>query len=170
MRWIIGVLVAALAGLAFAQASVTTIGRGQTLILTIGEINHTYTLLDTRVGVDMDEAKLLDIQYKSGLIYVLLDVTGPSNRAGGSYQCGAGFESSLVWLRLKRWRLLEIRAVRYNSCWYSLEFDVPLKRSGALYTISFMNFGAMKDKTATYDRARPELGIALTGRPMTVPK
>ena len=140
------------------------------LILTVDRIRYSYTLSDTRVGVDMDEAKLLDIQHKSGLTYVLLDINGPSNRAGGSHQCGAGIESSLVWLRLKRWQLLEVRAVRYGSCWFSLESDVPLKRSGTLYTISFMDFGAIKAKTVTYDRARPELGFALTGRPMAVPK
>ena len=160
----------ALVGLAFARESVVASGRGQRLTLTVAKIHYTYTLSDARVGVDMDEAKLLDIQHKNGLAYVLLDINGPSRRNGGARQCGAGYERSLVWLRLERWRLLEVRAVRYDSCWYTLEFDVPLKQSGWLYTISFMDFGAVKHKTATYDRARPELGFALTGRLMTVPK
>ena len=170
MQWIVVVLVAALVGSAFAQTSVTAVGRGQTLTLTVGKIHYTYTLSDMRIGVDMDEAKLLDIQHKNGLAYVLLDINGPSRRNGGARQCGAGYERSLVWLRLERWRLLEVRAVRYDSCWYTLESDVPLKQSGSLFTIAFMDFGAMKDKIATYDRARPELGFALTGRPMTLPK
>jgi hypothetical protein len=158
-----------LVGLAFAQDVVTAIGRGYTLILTADRTRHAYTLSETRVGVDMDQAKALEFQNKNGLTYVLLDITGPSRRNGGARQCGAGSESSLVWLRLQRWRLLEIRAVRYYSCWFSIDYAKP-ERQGTLYTISFSDFSAMKDKTVTYDRAHPELGLVLTERPMPAPK
>jgi hypothetical protein len=166
MRWMIGVFVVACVGLAFAGDSVKVIGRGQKLILTVGSTRHIYTLSEARIGVDMDEVSLVDVQHKNGLTYVVLTVYGPSRRNGGAHECGAGYESSLVWLRLKRWHLLEIRSVKYESCWYSLESDAPPKRRGSLYTIAFSDFGAMKDKTVTYDRAHPELAFALTGSPM----
>jgi hypothetical protein len=160
---------AALVGLAFAQDVVKATGRGHTLTLTADGTRHTYTLSETRVGVDMDQAKVLDFQNKNGLTYVLLDINGPSRRNGGARQCGAGSESSLVWLRLKRWRLLEIRSVLYESCWFSIDYTEP-ERHGAFYTISSSDFSVMKDKTVTYDQAHPERGLALTGRPMPAPK
>ncbi len=170
MQRIICVLVAVvLLGLAFAQNSVKATGRGHTLILNVDGVRHTYTLSDKRVGVDMDQARVLEFQRKNGLNYVLLDISGPSNRAGGSHQCGAGYERSLVWLRLQRWRLLEIRSVLYESCWFSIDYAKP-ERQGTLYTISFSDFSAMKDKMVTYDRAHPELGLSLTGHPMPAPK
>jgi hypothetical protein len=156
-------------GLAFAQNSVKATGRGHTLILTADGTRHTYTLSEKRVGVDMDQAKVLEFQNKNGLTYVLLDINGPSRRNGGARQCGAGSESSLVWLRLKRWHLLEIRSVLYESCWFSIDYAKP-ERQGTLYTISFSDFSAMKDKTVMYDRAHPELGLVLTGRSMPAPK
>jgi hypothetical protein len=162
---IIGVFIAALIGLAFAQNSVKSTGRGQTLSLNVDGVRRTYTLSEKRVGVEMDRARVLEFQRKNGLNYVLLDISGPSNRAGGSHQCGAGRESSLVWLRLKGRRLLEIQSVLYESCWFSIDYAKP-ERHATLYTISFSDFSAMKDKTVTYDRAHPELGLVLTGRPM----
>ncbi len=165
MRRILAAFAGVLIGLAFAQDSVKSTGRGHTLTLNVDGVRRTYTLSDERVGVDMDRAKVLEFQHKNGLTYVLLDVTGPSRRNGGARQCGAGSESSLVWLRLQRWRLLEIRSVLYESCWFSIDYAKP-ERQGTLYTISFSDFSAMKDKTVTYDRAHPELGLVLTGRPM----
>jgi hypothetical protein len=168
VRWI-AAFTLVLLGLAFAQDSAKATGRGQTLILTVGRTRHVYTLSETRVGVDMDQAKVLEFQNKNGLTYVLLDINGPSRRNGGARQCGAGSESRLVWLRLRRWRLLEIRSVLYESCWFSIDYAKP-ERRGTLYTVSFSDFSTMKDKTVTYDRAHPELGLALTGRPMPAPK
>ncbi len=165
----IAVLGPILLGLAFAQDSVKATGRGHRLILNVDGVRRTYTLSEKRVGVDMDHARVLEFQRQNGLTYALLDIDGPSNRAGGSNQCGAGQESSLVWLRLKRWRLLEIQSVKYESCWSSITYAVPARR-GALYTISFSDFTAMKDKTVTFDRAHPELGLVSTGHPMPQPK
>jgi hypothetical protein len=166
---ILAALAVVLVGLAFAQDSVKATGRGHTLTLNADGVRRTYTLSEKRVGVDMDQARVLEFQHKNGLSYVLLDISGPSNRAGGSHQCGAGQESSLVWLHLKRWHLLEFRAVRYSSCWFSIDY-AKAERHGTFYTISFSDFSAMKDKTVTYDRAHPELGLTLTGRPMQQPK
>lgn len=135
--------------------------------LNVDGMHHAYTLSEERVGVDMD--RVLEFQRKNGLSYVLLDIDAPSRRNGGARQCGAGQERSLIWLRLKRWRLLEIQSVRYESCWFSIDYAQP-ERRGTLYTISFSDFRAMKDKTVTYDRAHPERGLALIGRPMAQPK
>ncbi len=165
MQRILAAFAVVLVGLVFAQDSVKATGRGHKLTLNADGVRRTYTLSDERVGVDMDRAKVLEFQNKNGLTYVLLDINGPSRRNGGARQCGAGSESSLVWLRLRRWRLLEIRTVRYTSCWFTIDYAQSARR-GTLYTISFSDFSAMKDKTVTYDRAHPELGLVLTGRPM----
>ena len=161
----LAVLGTMLLGLALAQDSVKATGRGRTLTLNVDGIHHAYTLSEARVGVDMNHARVLEFQRKDGLRYVLLDIDGPSRRNGGARQCGAGSESSLVWLRLQGWRLLEVQSVKYESCWSSITYAVPARR-GTLYTISFSDFTTMKDKTVTFDRAHPELGLVSTGHPM----
>ncbi len=165
MRWLIVTFTLLGFGWVVARADLAASGRGQRLILTVGTVQHRYILSEQRVGVDMDRASVLAFQTRAGLTYVLLDVSGPSRRYGPTHECGAGYESSLVWLRLKGWRLLEIRAVRYDSCWFSLEVDGEPQR-GARYSVSFWDFGTMKYKTVTYDRAHPERGFELIGRPM----
>jgi hypothetical protein len=165
VRWLIVAFTLLGFGLVVARVGIAASGRGQRLILTVGTVQYRYILSERRVGVDMDWAKVLDFQTRAGWTYALLDIGGPSRRLGPTHECGAGYESSLVWLRLKGWRLLEIRAVRYESCWFSLEADGE-PQSGARYSLSFWDFGAMKYKTVSYDRAYPERGFALIGRPM----
>ncbi len=165
MRWIIGTLTALITGFVLAQAPMTAIGQGRTLRLKIGAVWHSYSLSEKRVDVDMDQARVLDFQHKAGFTYVLLDVGGASHRNFPMSQCGAGTESSLVWLRFKKWHLLEIRAVKYESCWLTIEPENRL-RLGTLLTIAFSDFHVNKNKTVTYNYAHPERGLSLSGQLM----
>ena len=165
MRWFTGTLTALIIGSVLAQASLSATGQGRTLRLKIAAVWHSFTLSEKRVDVDMNQANVLDFQHKAEFTYILLDISGASHRNFPMSQCGAGTESSLVWLRFKKWHLLEIRAVKYESCWLTIE---PEKRSrqGTLLTIAFSDFHVNKNKTVTYNQAHPERGLSLTGQLM----
>jgi hypothetical protein len=165
MRWIIGTLTALLIGSVLAQTSMSATGQGRTLRLKAGTVWHSYILSKKRVDVDMDRARVLDFQHKAGFRYILLEVGGVSNRNFPMSQCGAGTESSLVWLRFKKWHLLEIRAVKYESCWLTIEPENRL-RQGTLLTIAFSDFHVNKNKTLTYNYTHPERGLSLSGQLM----
>lgn len=150
-------------GLGFAQ-SLSAKGQGNQLILTQGSTPHTYTLPGS-LEVDMDLAKVLDMQNKAGVTYILLDVSGPSQRGNPTGFCGAGTESALVWLKLRDWKLYEVRPVTYASCLYNIELTSKTWEKNVL-TVQADNFYSKKIKTLSYARARPEQSILVTEKPM----
>lgn len=149
---------------ALAQAVVAVQAKGDQLVLGKGGTEHRYTLPGS-LEVDMVSATVLDVQTKAGITFILLDVSGPSRRGKPDGFCGAGSESALVWLKLRSWKLYEVRPVTYASCLYSIE---PVSRGWDknLFTLKSNNFYSNKLKTLTYARARPEASIVVLETPL----
>lgn len=157
------ILLVLLLNLALAQ-SITAQGQGDKLTLTQGTATHNYTLPGS-LEVDMDSASVLDVQTKAGITYILLDVSGPSQRGKPTAFCGAGTESALVWLKLRAWKLYEVRPVTYGSCLYNIELTSKTWEKNIL-SVKANNFYSKKVKILTYARARPEASISVTEQPM----
>jgi hypothetical protein len=78
--------------------------------------------------------RLLDRSVRADRIYLLLGVAGFSRWPGGSTMCGAGTEGDLIWLCLSpEGRALEVKSVRYDSCFNSIEAEEmePVEPAGA---------------------------------------
>ncbi len=150
--------------LTLAQPSLTAQGQGDKLTLTQGTTPHSYTMPGS-LEVDMDSASVLDVQSKAGITYILLDVSGPSRRGNPTAFCGAGTESALMWLKLRDWKLYEVRPVTYASCLYNIE---PISRvwEKNILTLKANNFYSKRLKILSYSKGRPEASVLVLEKPM----
>ena len=123
--------------------------------------------LPEEVGVDMDDAILLADQVRAEHRYLLLQVTGPSRRSGnGNGNCGAGVETSIVWLKLTNWRIAELKHRKVESCWTDEGFlETPKWKDGICKVVFWAPRENNQEFTLTYDAAKPEKGFQLTSKP-----
>ena len=123
--------------------------------------------LPEEVGVDMDDAVLLADQVRAEHRYLLLQVTGPSRRSGnGNGNCGAGVETSIVWLKLTNWKIAESKHRKVESCWTDEGFlETPKWKDGICKVVFWAPRENNQEFTLTYDSAKPEKGFQLTSKP-----
>jgi hypothetical protein len=119
------------------------------------------------VGVDMDDAILLADQSRAEHRYLLLQVTGPSRRSGnGNGNCGAGVETSIVWLKLADWKIVESKHRKVESCWTDEGFlQTPQWQDGICKVVFWAPRENNQEFTLTYDSAKPEKGFQLASKP-----
>jgi hypothetical protein len=117
-------------------------------------------------AVVIERVILQSAKESGGLVYLLLDVTGPSKVPADARHCGAGTESDWIWVKLdKDWKILEARDFRYESCWATIAADDDAKWEGDKLKITVFN-AALGDngvnQLATYSYKHPEDGIKVT--------
>ena len=115
------------------------------------------------VAVDMDTVDVLDAQQAGALRYVLLRVNGPSKRKEfGRGECGAGYETAIVWLKLQGWQLQQVRSYLVESCWLNRIMESELLWEGRAGVLPFQQMGKGAARYELhYDRGRPRIGFAV---------
>lgn len=160
-------LILCLGGLLYAQASELRV-KGQADTINLSHAGKSAKLkLPEDVGVDMDDAILLADQVRAEHRYLLLQVTGPSRRSGnGNGNCGAGVETSIVWLKLTNWKIAELKHRKVESCWTDEGFlEMPKWKDGICKVVFWAPRENNQEFTLTYDSAKPEKGFQLTSKP-----
>ncbi len=150
-------LILLLAGLLSAQASELRV-KGQADTITLSHAGKFEKIkLPEEVGVDMDDAILLADQVRAEHRYLLLQVTGPSRRSGnGNGNCGAGVETSIVWLKLTNWKIAELKHRKVESCWTDEGFlEMPKWKDGICKVVFWAPRENNQEFTLTYDSAKP---------------
>jgi hypothetical protein len=118
----------------------------------------------------IEDADVLFITRKGGFVYLLLEVCGLSRFPPGDRQCGAGIECNLVWLKLdERWRALDAKSERYESCWAPITSEEGPKVKGRLLTLEFDDLRENLRHEVTYDADAPERGLKSATRPLPEP-
>ena len=138
--------------------------QGNTVTFRDGGSSHEVSIRDQFHAVRLEKMILQSAKESNGLIFLLLDVTGPSKVPGDSHQCGAGTESDLIWLKLdKDWKLLDTQNFRYDSCWSTISADDPPKWQGDTFKVTVFSVtnGAGKTMEATYTYKHPEEGLKI---------
>jgi hypothetical protein len=162
------------AGLIVAQSNIPLGARlklhwkGSTVYLREGATEHELDVRDQFHAVRLDKVVLQSAKDAGGFIYLLLDVTGPSKLPQDSHQCGAGYESDLIWLKLDTdWKVQNTSDFRYESCWSTISADDPPKWTGDTLTVSVFSVegGKSVSRVATYSYKHPEDGIKVTETP-----
>jgi hypothetical protein len=154
------------ASVALAQQNAVPLGarlklkwQGDVVRFQEGAASHEVALRDQFHAARLDKVALQSAKESGGFIYLLLDVTGPSKIPQDSHQCGAGYESDLIWLKLdKDWTLQDAKNFRYESCWATIDMDSPPKWQGDTLSVTVFSVseGAGKTLTASYSYKRPE--------------
>src|ERR1700755_3290564 len=100
----------------------------------------------------IEDASVLFLTRKDGFVYLVLTVCGLSKLPPDDRQCGAGIECNLVWLKLDgRWRALDAKSERYESCWAPITSDEGPKVKGRLLTLEFDDLRENLRHEVTYD-------------------
>jgi hypothetical protein len=134
-----------------------------------GSSSHELSIRGQFHAVRLDKVVLQSAKESTGLIYLLLDVTGPSKFPPDSHQCGAGTESDLIWLKLdKDWKIVDAKNFRYDSCWSTISADDPPKWQGDTLKVSVFSAAGGKSVTqvARYTYKSPDTGIKVVETPM----
>lgn len=153
---------------ASAQSKVKVRAKGHTSIV-VTERGRAHTLnISKQIDAEhIEEASVLFLTRKDGFVYLLLTVCGLSRFPPGDRQCGAGIECNLVWLKLdERWRTLDSKAERYESCWAPITSDEGPKVAGRLLTLEYDDLRENLRHEVTYDADNPEQGLKSTTRPL----
>ena len=137
--------------------------KGSVVTITSNGVRHRITLPDS-VRVDMDTVEVLDLQNVLATSYLLLTVNGPSKRVGfGAGQCGAGYETGVVWLQLLSWRVQRLQSRLVESCWKNVMITGTIDWQADIMRMTFLDLKAgSKGYVLRYDRARPERGFTVT--------
>ena len=99
---------------------------------------------------------------KDGLRYLVIEVSGDSRDGNYDRQCGAGIESNLIWLKLDAaWKILDVKSVRYQSCWSGIDLDGPFKVTKTALTMGFSNSRDDVNSKLTYNADEPEKGFQI---------
>jgi hypothetical protein len=142
--------------------------QGDVVHLQEGSASHEVSIRDQFHAARLEKVTLQSAKEAGGFIYLLLDVSGPSKIPQDNHQCGAGYESDLIWLKLdKDWKLQDARNFRYESCWATIDMDSPPKWQADTLSVTVFNAseGAGKTLTAAYSYKRPEEGLKVAEIP-----
>lgn len=153
---------------ASAQGKVKVRARGHTsIVVTERARAHTLNVSKQIDAEHIEDASVLFLTRKGGFVYLLLTVCGLSRFPPGDRQCGAGIECNLVWLKLdERWRTLDSKSERYESCWAPITSDEGPKVAGRLLTLRYDDLRENLRHEVTYDGDNPEQGLKATTRPL----
>jgi hypothetical protein len=164
-------LVSASARSAPAQERVRVRAKGHgSVVVTERGRAHTLDLSKQIDAAHIEDAGVLFLTRKDGFVYLLLKVCGLSRFPPGDRQCGAGIECNLVWLKLdERWRALDAKSERYESCWAPITSEEGPKVKGRLLTLEFDDLRENLRHEVTYDADAPERGLKSATRPLPEP-
>lgn len=153
---------------ASAQSKVKVRAKGHTsIVVTERGRPHTLNISKQIDAEHIEDASVLFLTRKGGFVYLLLTICGLSRFPPGDRQCGAGIECNLVWLKLdERWRVLDSKAERYESCWAPITSDEGPKVTGRLLTLDYDDLRENLRHEVTYDADNPEQGLKSTTRPL----
>jgi hypothetical protein len=159
-------------GTAFAQKSsgdsqLKLRGKGQSLILTSGGARRTLNVKEQISAARLDEVKLLLVTRRASFTYLLVDACGPSKAVPDARRCGAADECGLLWIKLDAaWKISDIKAARYESCWQSSSSTDGYKISDRKLRMEYDDFSERKHYKLAYDAEQPERGFNLEESPL----
>ena len=133
-------------------------------VITITARNRQHRIaLPRSVRVDMDTVEILDAQDVGAHKFLLLTVNGPTKRKGfGVGTCGAGFETGIVWLQLRDWRIITTQSQLVESCRDNSMITETIAWTGDKLQLTFLDIAAgSKSNVLRYDRNRPERGFTV---------
>ena len=142
--------------------------KGNAVFVREGDREHELDVRGHFHAVKLEKVVLQSAKEAGGFIYLLLDVTGPSKLPQDSHQCGAGYESDLIWLKLDPdWKIQDAKDFRYESCWSTISADDPPQWTGDTLRVSVFSVAGGKSvsQVATYSYKHPEEGIKVVETP-----
>ena len=150
------------ARIAQAQEEARVSASGSVITIVARDVRHRI-VLPPSVRVDMDTVEVLDSQDVGEIRYLLLSVNGPSKRKGfGQGQCGAGFETAIVWLQLRSWRIIDSQSSRVESCWDNTMITATISWERDVMQLGYLDISAgSKPFVLRYDRNHAERGFAI---------
>ena len=150
------------ARVAQAQEEARVSANGSLITIVARNVQHRI-VLPPKIRVDMDTAEVLDSEVVGDVRYLLLTVNGPSKRKGfGMGQCGAGFETAIVWLQLRAWRIVSSQFKRVESCWDNAMITDTVTWDGSVMQLGFLDIAAgSKPFVLRYDRNYAERGFVI---------
>jgi hypothetical protein len=145
-----------------AQSGIKARGRGTKLILTSRGKSHTLDVSESIDAAKLDDVEVLFATRRSAFTYLLVAACGPSRLESNDRQCGAGTECNLLWIKLDAgWKISDIKATRYESCWAPVTSDEGYKIKGNILQMVYRNSVEEKNYQLTYDADRPESGFVI---------
>jgi len=110
----------------------------------------------------VEKAELKLFQVKDSAAFIVVSISGPSRKNGGSHFCGAGEEENLVWMKLADNMLIQdVRSILISSCLLSVDldsFDVTDDSLKAHYA----SICEKKEFDLAYDNDSPEKGFVIS--------
>ena len=144
-------------------------GHGSIVVTERGRA-HTLNIWKQIDAAHIEDVDVLFLTRKDGFVYLVLTVCGLSKLPPDDRQCGAGIECNLVWLKLdNRWRALDAKSERYESCWAPITSDEGPKVKGRLLTLEYDNLRDNLRHEVTYDADAPDKGLKSATRPLPEP-
>ena len=124
-------------------------------------------VLPQSVGVHMSDAVLLAWRKSADEHFLLLFVTGPSRRTpDGMGYCGAGVESAVVWVRLQKWSISDLKSRCVESCFHSVSLLQGPRWKEGICSVIFWDFpDGNQEFTLQYDSKTPSAGFVLAAKP-----
>jgi len=119
------------------------------------------------VGQQIDAAKITETEVvfanqKDGFRYLVIGVSGGSRDSDFDRQCGAGIESNMIWLKLNSaWKILDMKSVRYQSCWSGIDLNGPFKLTKKALNMDFDNNRDAVNTKVSYNSDEPEKGFQI---------
>lgn len=130
--------------------------------LTIRENRDSHVIpLPTRIAADTVD--LVALQHSNGFQYLVFFATVSSRRGNPWARCGAGEETSLVWLQLTNWQITDEKNWLVNSCWFGIDLMSEPYWKDEIYTITFSK-DYKTDYTLRYNRNKPEEGLQFSAK------
>ena len=156
---------------ASAQGTVKVRAKGRrSVVVTERGRTHLLNISEQIDAMRIEDASVLFLTRKGGFVYLLLTVCGLSKVPPDDRQCGAGVECNLVWLKLdERWRALDAKSERYESCWAPITSDGGPQVKGRRLTLEYDNLRDNLHHTVTYDADAPEQGLKSATQPLREP-
>ena len=153
---------------ASAQGAVRVRARRHTsVVVTEGGRAHTLDLSKQIDAAHIEDASALFLTRRGGFVYLVLTVCGLSKLPPDDRQCGAGIECNLVWLKLDaRWRVLDSKSERYESCWAPITADEGPTVKGRRLTLVYSDLRENLRHEVAYDADEPELGFKSVTAPL----
>ncbi|HEY0458575.1 MAG TPA: hypothetical protein VGC97_05435 [Pyrinomonadaceae bacterium] len=128
--------------------------------------------LDVRKQIDaarITDTELMFANEKAGFRYLVIDITGDSRDSDFDRQCGAGTESNLIWLKLDAaWKILDVKSVRYQSCWSGTDLNEPFTRTQNSLNVDFADSRENMSVKLTYNADEPEKGFQTVGESIKI--
>jgi len=130
--------------------------------------------IDNREGrIDLDsyvnaaalrQGKILFCRRTRGIIYLVVDLGGPSKIPVDAAHCGDGEESNMVWIKLASdLKPIEIQSTLYESCWQSVSYKDHYKTHGDELDLRFTDFanGHGVENWLHYNNRSPDAGFVV---------